>query len=93
MKNGDIITLSDGGINWNWYLQAKIVWPHGAMKVEILKHYRVHKDDEGHPECVGSFRIIENTSRTACAVEISIRGDAGHTRVCAVENPKNVFNY
>jgi hypothetical protein len=49
--------LKDYGINWIWYCHVDVVDGY----VTILKEYRIHKGDEGHPKADGEYRMIERT--------------------------------
>ena len=91
-RNGDEFTFESSGINWIWYLKVRVVWPYGRMRVEILKHWRIHKEEENHPETVGTYDILENTRRQACAVSLWF-SEPQIRETCAVENVDNVFSY
>lgn len=91
MRNGSSFTLTGGGINWAWYLDVTIVWPHGHPTVTITRHYRLHKDrHHPHPDTVGTFCIMENTKRQACAVKAVI---LDREWILPIENIKHVFDY
>ena len=93
LKDGKTIFLHSSGINWIWYLKAKIVWPHGACTLTIQKHWRLHNIRDKHPKTIGRFYCVENQSRTLCAVTVYLNDtdDIGDTY--AVNNPGNIFEY
>lgn len=75
-------TYQDHGINWMWYLDATIQ----DGKVTIHNHYRIHKGEGNHPETSGSYRLIEDSSRTV--IQAKINGE-----FYPVTNPQYVFSY
>jgi len=90
MKHDEIITLHSHGINWVWFTECRIIWPYGRMCLEVLKHWRIHRGDP-MPETIGAFTMLENRSRTVCAIEVV--WDDNTTATYAVENPAHVFSY
>lgn len=90
-----IRTLTDGGINWNWYLCGD--FNDKDMTVHIFYHDRWHKyEDRGskHPVAESvSYQIVEspdaNLNRVATAVRVPRYGSAEYR----VTNPANIFSY
>jgi hypothetical protein len=93
-KNGTVATFYSSGINWTWYLEVRSTWKYGRPKVEILRHYRIHNGDDGQPETLGQYEIIENNQRIACAVELRFKTAPNQCpTVCAIDNPRGLFDY
>jgi hypothetical protein len=78
------------GINWMWYLEVEV--DEDEKEVTILNHYRVHKGDSGHPECVGRYSLKENDQRTVTGVYLEKNGSDARL-LYGVTNPKHVFDY
>ncbi len=94
------ITLSSPGINWCWYLTLEM--PTKA-RCRIIKHWRVHYEDKGHPTSNGSYQITEDEkplvdgwhSRNAIKVIVWRTGeqDGAKGKTLEVTNPGYVFGY
>lgn len=84
------VIYDEGGANVTWYTELE----HDGKEVTILRHYRVHNDDEGHPEGAihhpkyyGSDIWKEGENRIAIAYYIP---DIGWL---PISNPAYIFSY
>ena len=87
-------TYTSGGINWQWYLTVEFADEYAPKDLIIVKHWRMHKfHGPEHPQTCGSYRIIEDSERIACAVTLEDHTDGVHSKTYAVANREHVFSY
>lgn len=89
--NGEYITAMDGGINWTWYLQVKIV---SDDSCEVICYDRWHRyEDDNHPQhSTYVLRQSESDDGNRTLLSVTIQDD-NHAREMKVINPKHKFDY